>query len=329
MLRRYEEFDLLRVMAMAMIVGCHFLRSIGFYQFDIPLGCVGNMIFFSMSGWLLGLAWRNRGYPVLGWHFLRHRLFRLAVPLWLFAIPYMLAFSVLGCELSWKAVIYNLVLLNWFDRIPGMTPYWFITAIAFFYLTVSLITQAALINEIRRCLVACFVTLTAVGGQVLLSCFGIQYGYILVIYASGLLCFLFSNEILFVFTSKRLSHVPITLLFAIVLCQLFGFWYFVRRGVIIVGTPMCYYATILPAVSIIVLVFRLYGKLGSGKIISFLSSISYEVYLVHAAIILVISSRIDSKMVYFVLYLFLIVSGGFLLHSLSKVVDSNVRGFLK
>lgn len=64
--RRYAEFDALRVIALGMILICHFIRNVGFYNLDIPFGCVGNMIFFAISGWLLGLAWDRKAYPAYG-----------------------------------------------------------------------------------------------------------------------------------------------------------------------------------------------------------------------------------------------------------------------
>lgn len=41
-MKRRDEFDVLRVCALGLILLCHFLRSIGSHLLDIPLGCVGN-----------------------------------------------------------------------------------------------------------------------------------------------------------------------------------------------------------------------------------------------------------------------------------------------
>ena len=65
-MNRYHDFDRLRVVALMMILACHFVRSIGFYSLDLVLGAVGNFIFFVLSGWLLGLAWQGSGAGTLG-----------------------------------------------------------------------------------------------------------------------------------------------------------------------------------------------------------------------------------------------------------------------
>ena len=59
MSRHYGEFDVLRVVALVMILLCHFSRGLQPLMIDVPLGIVGNCIFFALSGWLLGFKWRE------------------------------------------------------------------------------------------------------------------------------------------------------------------------------------------------------------------------------------------------------------------------------
>ncbi len=195
-MNRYAEFDMLRAVALGMILACHFIRSIGFHQLDIPLGCVGNMMFFVMSGWLLGLAWESNNYPRYGEQFLKRRLLRLAVPLWLFAIPYMIWFKASGHSLAVKDVLSNLLLLNWFARIPGMTPYWFITAITVFYIVLIALSRVTM-QKSRPLAVAAILSCSGLMVQGVLSLQGIRYGYILVMMVCGALAFLNASSILF------------------------------------------------------------------------------------------------------------------------------------
>ena len=205
MTNRYAEFDMLRVVALGMILACHFIRSIGFLKLDIPLGCVGNMIFFVMSGWLLGLAWENKNYPFYGWQFLKRRLLRLAIPLWLFAIPYMIWFKVSGHALSLKDVFLNLSLLNWFARIPGMTPFWFITAISAFYIVVIALSRIKFQRN-HSLATAMSLTVSVVLLQMVLSLCGIRYGYILVMMLCGALAFLNANRLLTLIRTLATCH---------------------------------------------------------------------------------------------------------------------------
>ena len=209
MIKRYAEFDVLRVVALGMILACHFIRSIGFHRLDIPLGCIGNMIFFVMSGWLLGLAWESKNHPVYGWQFLKRRLVRLAVPLWLFAVPYMIWFKVSGHSLAAKDVFLNLALCNWFARIPGMTPYWFITAISAFYIAVIALSRVKL-QKSRPLLVAAILATFAILIQTALSFCGIRYGYILVLMSCGALAFLNANRLLSFFRRSIVNSTMVS-----------------------------------------------------------------------------------------------------------------------
>ena len=194
-MRRYPSFDRLRVFALGMILVCHFVRSVGFYSLDLVLGAVGNFIFFVLSGWLLGLAWQGRGHGPLGLPWLKRRLTRLALPLWGFAIPYFALLHVMGFDLKIKDIVMNLFLLNWFARLPGMTPYWFITAIAGFYFVVATITHIGRLNENRLRVILAGVVVTVVS-QVGLAIVDVRQGYVLTLFLCGLVAFCFADEML-------------------------------------------------------------------------------------------------------------------------------------
>ena len=300
---RYFEFDFLRAVALCMILACHFVRSIGFYKLDIPLGCVGNMIFFAMSGWLLGLAWENRGRQPYGWTFIKRRLLRLSVSLWLFAIPYMIWFKVSGHDVAPKDVLLNLCLCNWFSRLPGMTPYWFITAISVFYFAVFAISR---VNQYAPPLfLSVVLSVFAILVQTALSLSGIRYGYIMVMMLCGALAFLNAKSILSL--ARRFAiKLPSTVTIALGTSLFLVYWRFVCKEVIIVGTPLCYYSTIPIAVLITLVVFA-YAK--ESRMAAFISSVSYEVYLVHAAMLLWMRPVSDSNAVYALVF----IAGTFLL----------------
>lgn len=104
---RMAEFDVLRTVALGMILACHFVESLGHYTVGTILGLSGNFVFFMMSGLLLGLSWVSMGRPAYGWRFLRHRLLRLAVPLWLFFVPWFLFMLWRGQPFSVKPLCQN------------------------------------------------------------------------------------------------------------------------------------------------------------------------------------------------------------------------------
>ena len=324
MIKRYAEFDVLRAIALGMILACHFIRSIGFHQLDIPLGCIGNMIFFVMSGWLLGLAWESKHHPVYGWQFLKRRLLRLAVPLWLFAAPYMILFMANGHALTAKDVFLNLALLNWFSRIPGMTPYWFITAIAAFYIAVIVLSRIKRYQS-HPFVVAYILVASAILIQVSLSFCGIRYGYILVMMLCGALAFLNANRLL-AFIGKRIAKSIICCEIVAIVIMFLVFWRLVCCDIIVVGTPTCYYSTIPIALLIAILVFALPDYIKKMHAWTFLSSISYEVYLVHAAMLIWTKSVSCNIAIYAALFLAGTLVFAILLHYLSSLTVKCITG---
>ena len=320
---RIIQFDVLRTIALGMILVCHFVRSIGFHRLDIPLGCIGNMIFFVMSGWLLGLAWDGKHHPVYGWQFLKRRLLRIAVPLWLFAIPYMIWFKASGHSLTAKDAFLNLALCNWFARIPGMTPYWFITAIAAFYIAVIILSRIKR-QESHPFVVASILVASAILIQVSLSFCGIRYGYILVMMLCGALAFLNAKRLL-AFIGKRIAKSIICCEIVAIVIMFLVFWWIVCCDIIVVGTPTCHYSTIPIALLIAILVFALPDCIKKIHAWTFLSSISYEVYLVHAAVLIWTKSVSNNVAIYAALFFF----GTFLLAILLHYASSSVVKFMR
>lgn len=102
MTKRYNVFDWIRVGALALILVCHFLRQYNCNALDLPFGGVGNMVFFGISGWLLGLAWVAKGRPKYGMEFLFRRIKRLAVPLWIALLIIVCAMLFIGHPVTFK-----------------------------------------------------------------------------------------------------------------------------------------------------------------------------------------------------------------------------------
>lgn len=318
MTRRLDEFDWLRVVAIGMILSCHYFRSVGNCAVvDLPLGAVGNVIFFAMSGWLLGIGWDERGCPAYGGSFLKHRLLRLAIPLWLFAIPWMTYRAMSGYAPTLREACLNLSLLNWFARIPGMTPYWFITAIAVFYFVVCMLTR---IRRVRQNLIcsAIVVALLCVGLQVALSAFGIRFGYILIMLMAGLCCFLCAkNLLLFVRRQHPLLLYVCVFVGGGLFCLLWRLYY---MGMIQNGAPSGYWCALIVAVVIALMVLLFVrGRVAHGWIM-FLSTMSYEIYLVHAAVLFGFMPIAKHPLCYLAVFLSLTFAGAYILHRFVEVI---------
>lgn len=299
-MRRYPDFDRLRVAALMMILACHFVRSIGFYSLDLALGAVGNFIFFVLSGWLLGLAWQGTGSGSLGLSWLKRRLTRLALPLWVFAIPYFVLLLLTGFDLKITDVVMNLFLLNWFARLPGMTPYWFITAIAGFYLVVAAITHIGRLNENRLKVILTAIAVVGVA-QAGFAMVGVRQGYVFALFVCGVIAFCFASEMLEFVERLRKNNarmIPLVCIGgAIFICEWIGF----ANGWIETGTTHCYWITMPVACAISMAILLLPRICTKG--ITFLSGISFEMYLVHSAMLGWTRPLTDNVMVYLVLFL--------------------------
>ena len=316
-MKRYQEFDLLRVVALGLILFCHFIRSLGFYQLDVPLGCVGNMVFFAMSGWLLGFTWESKNYPKYDIDFLKHRIFRLAIPLYLFSVPWMCYLKFSGASIGVKDVTLNLALLNWFDRLPGMTPFWFVTAICGFYFIVLFVSWLCRIRKHmpKSQLIVCGIIILL---QLMLSLLKVRFGYILILVLCGLLCFYNAS---FIYTKiKRMPFVCVIIAAILAVLLLLVFWYCVWSGNIVVGTPLCYWVSIPIAICIAIVVFNIPVLGGMGWPIKFISGISYEVFLVHASMLILMKSFAGSIFNYFWMFIISTFCGAIVLNYFSRLV---------
>ena len=229
---------------------------------------------------------------------------RLAIPLWVFAVPYFIFLRFTGFDLRVKDVVMNLFLLNWFSRVPGMTPYWFITAIASFYLVVAAATHIRRLNEkrVRIVSVAIAVTVALQAGFVMV---GLRQGYIFTLCVCGFSAFCFASEMLeFVEKMRKKNTIMIPLMCigggaALFVLEWIGF----IRGWIATGTTHCYWISLPVACIISMAILLLPGIKYVQNAITFVSGISFEMYLVHSAMLGWMKPLADNVMVYLVLFL--------------------------
>lgn len=196
-MKRIDAFDRLRVVALGMILACHFIRGITSSRVDLALGAVGNLIFFGLSGWCLGLSWLKKGCPKLSKAWLIHRVCRLAIPLWVFSVPYFIYLKQSGYNLTTKDVVLNLCLLNWFGRLPGLTAYWFVTAILVFYVLLFFLSKVPDLCNHRKQII-CIGFGVTIFLQLLLMILGIRQGYLFCLFVLAMWLFLFADEALMV-----------------------------------------------------------------------------------------------------------------------------------
>lgn len=163
----------------------------------------------------------------------------------------------------------NFLLLGWCAKLPGNGHLWFITMVMLTYVEYAVLTavrrkslQVALLLPLLP--VSLGVSLMGLPGY----CFLMMMGCGLVfVYASALRVLL-----------ERLGWRHILLLYAIshavTIPALVG-------GYTMIGHTTYYYMMLMTGVASFLLLYRLFGKLSLGRMGTFTSAISFELYLVH------------------------------------------------
>ena len=282
MTKRYEVFDWIRVGALGFILICHFLRCYPCCKVDLPFGAVGNTVFFAISGWLLGLGWIAIGRPKYGLNFLQKRLKRLAVPLWIALVVVVLYQIFTGHSMQLKSVIMAATLTIWFDtsRLPGTTPYWFVTAIVIFYL--FLIAWSRIWDKSTKMGVG--VVFILLCGQAALSSLHIRYGWFVCLVLFGGVLFVKADRILYFCESVLVRKLafPLSIGFLLSFAAYYAMFF---HGCLAVGTPSCYWLAIIPSMLFIALIFAAFEGM-SNRFVRHIGGISYEIFLVHSFVLL-------------------------------------------
>lgn len=323
MSKHYGEFDVLRVMALAMILLCHFIRGHQTAMVDVPLGIVGNCIFFALSGWLLGFKWRERGCPVYGRQFLVRRLLRLSIPIWLFAIPWMIWLKLNSHSISLLDVILNLSLLNWFAKLPGLATYWFVTAIALFYSIIVALSKMPCLREWKwNTVVTLFVGAAML--SIVSSSVGVRQGYVFMLFMLGAWMFLFGDMV----RAYGKTYAKLNLLIGVV--GIVIVWQLFCAGKLQVGSAVGYWLSLPSVLLISIGVVAMFDQYKCPKVIRQISAISYEIYLAHSALLGVTHTIVhDNIWMYAVVWMLMTVVAAIALHWVSSILNERVRIFLK
>ena len=306
---RLAEFDVLRTVALGMILACHFVEDLGLWGIGSVLGLSGNFVFFMMSGALLGRGWKKAGEPPYGWAFLRHRLLRLAVPLWLFVVPWFVFLLLRGASISIKTFLLHMTLLNWVAHTaPGMFATWFVTAICVFYALVAVATHLRAVPWLLWCA-------GLVVAQILASLVGLHQAYFFLHLGFAFLAF-FKGEALLAWMRRRTEAGLSVMGVGFVMVGIVGEGVAKRLGWTdpALHSWVCYMPV---AVGVVSIVFTLSRGRQVDVFIRKASELSYEAYLVHMAVLLIVRPLCSHVLVYASGYLLVTFAVAGLLHGAS------------
>lgn len=288
------------------------------------LGQTFNFIFLCLSAILLGISFEKKNYSPYKKEFLIHRLKRLSATYYPFLIMMFVFLTVTNQTYHVKDIIMHILYLPWFDKLPGFGHLWFLTMIVFCYfgiyyyskyqnypprfvnifqfnsfkfimLSIILIIIAAIINKFN------------LPGQFIL-----YFGYYIFIFSNA-------NNILTQIQKIKYTHIIISTL--LINALIISCYYCLN---LYDYENISYLTGIICASSIFTLLAKIFYHKSENKYISFISKISFEIYLVHHVLAFGKYSIYNllhvNFIVGFLIVTFISIILGYLLHYISNSI---------
>lgn len=249
------------------------------------LACTFNALFLGMSGLLLGLKWKANGGGRLPNNFLIHRLVKLAKTYYPFLLLMFVFYGVFtDYPLTVKDVVMHIAFLPWFDKLHGFGHLWFMTMIVICYVVVYVISRISCAvgkhephftcrGGGRFILILCVTVLIFPLHHLMLS-YGLP-GQLLLYLWFFILCFYHAVDV--VTWMKKVNWVNVILASFIIGCSILIF----RAGLYASNRLLAEWLGVLGAIAVAMIVLRTCRENYTNKIVSFISGISFEIYLVH------------------------------------------------
>ena len=316
-MKRINAFDYLRAIAIIGIVVCHFCYN--FSETNWLGGWCGgtfNALFLTMSGLLLGMAWNKKGRLVYGLDFLKHRFVRLSKVYYPFLVlMFTFCLAVGGYHIGIKDVAMHLAYLPWFDKLDGFGHLWFMTMIAFCYLTVVPVSRMKILNGGGNFWKYGLLIVVAVLLQTVVSSKGLP-GYMFTYLALFVIMFDKAPEIV-EWCGKR-QTIGVLLGVAVISCTLICYYCDWHEGNDVIA-KLLGIAAAMACLCIAMVIFR---NVKESKVVSFVANISFEIYLVHHVFAFgrfSVMNLTDSWLLGFLLLMTISVAGGYALNKVTSI----------
>lgn len=270
-MNRYLSLDYIRVFGVMGIVLCHCCFGIdGMFFLGKFLGGTFNVVFLTLSAFLLGLSWEKNGNKPYKVNFLLHRISKLLYSYYPFLIVMFAFMAIVGQTFSIKDIIMHVCLLPWFDKLTGFGHLWFITMILICYIGIFLASKASL-TRTRICIVLMIVG--SILTQIVLGLIG-QPNYIFIYLF--LYIGVWANAKIILELAKGIQLIPIGMitLLAFVVVIALSFYGMLDKYTSVWSGVLC-------AILFFLLANRVFQNAEPNRVINFISMISFEIYLVH------------------------------------------------
>ena len=283
----YDNLNILRAISIIGIVIGHACLSLGYEPFGRFCGYLFVQIFFLLSSFLLGLKYGDRP---LSYQFIIKRWKRLSAVYYPFLIISVFALSACGLKVTWKAIVCHLLYVNYMLQVDlcgiAFGHLWYISMIMMCYALITIVCYKGMMNRLinnllggGKTLIFSIITFAAI------SLF-LRLGFpcrIPIVLASYLLIFKKAKDIDEWFNRRASSRFISTLafIFSNVLClSLFLYWNLNDKLLIRDLTIL------LTACFWLMFFMTVLRRVKCKYVLAFLSSISFELYLVHHPFVL-------------------------------------------
>lgn len=273
---RIYVLDYIRVIAVMMILTCHYLLFSGVSSgLGRYLAGIGNMIFFLLSALLYGNKYNSSNNSVIEKtpfetiRFVKGRIIKIGSSLFPFLIIMVLLFIAFDVDFSWVDVGLNFAFLGYFGKLPGLGHLWFITVLFACYVEMVMLIKIKPNNPyFAWAFLAAMIFLMFLGERlrVTVGAF-VHMGFFGLVFLKSQWLYEKSQRI-------RLWHTLVIILFnmACILLELNGMFE-KSQGCHVLLTDFC-------GLFLLTLFLR-YLPNRPNKLVVFLSGIGLEIYLIH------------------------------------------------
>lgn len=280
-MERDYKLDGIRIFSALLIFLCHIFLIHGFYGIAFWLNN-GVQLFFILSAYLLSKYSFERKQDILV--FYRNRLVKIMVPYWIYLSMVLLVLFVIQQEVRLDAIILYAIGMAGFSQhsVLGLGHFWYISVLLFCYLLAPVLDLVDRKCALKSHALRMFVQIAVIAWIIL--CFYLvgktPYGFYVGLFAGTFFFFKQNGSLCCLKRGVKIWFIP-ALLFAAARIYLES-QDFLRGGVLV----QAYEDWFLPPARCIIGIFLfclLYQIMPSRRIrsISYLSGISYEIYLVH------------------------------------------------
>ena len=331
---RDPVFDWMRCVSITLIVLSHFLMFGGWgdsmFWLGRYLGDVFSIVFLCISALLYGLKWqgiRNQPFPIKS--FMTKRFVKIAASLYPYLFLLLFFYVCYSVPFSIRKFVFNFAFLCWFDKIPTNGHLWFVTMIWICYGSLCVSSRIQEKGITRPLLLGMFL-IGSIFMQLLLDKYNLPgYMFLLLFVYTLVFLYAFLKEVIYAQLDKRSSQSYSLCFIIFLLFLMFNTFTLYQMSMMEYDarhTTLWYLLTTCGLLWIVFLLI-LFHTFKQNRAVSFLSKISFELYLVHHILCCGTFSVIDtfdSPMANFLLLSIASIILAYLLHLISGKIQTFV-----